>query len=206
MGNLCYYFWFKHRFDDPIERRLILSETNDDYGDIISFDEYIEIYSGNIVYTKIYVPNVDNIKGGIFYCQGFGDHNNAFHDIDFILKFCKLGYVIFSHDNIGSGKSDGLWWYIDHFMDTIVKSSIHVFEYQFNKYGSKYRIDSNNSFLLGYSMGGNTAINISLLKPNMFKGMLLAAPMVGISETVYAYIYIYMFAFVCYVWFKYSYI
>jgi len=163
------------------------------YSDTVKITtEYVEKPSGELCFTKLFQPkDARSAKAMICFCVGFGDHTEWFmHDVG--AKYAELGFVVFMHDHKGHGRSDGYFAAIDDFETDIVDEAIWVFQYAINKYIQEDEIyaDSigkhNNYFISGTSMGGAITIKIALKlqqkAENPFKGIILAAPMVAISE------------------------
>jgi alpha-beta hydrolase superfamily lysophospholipase len=116
-----------------------------------------------------------------FYGLGFGDHTQNFM-MDFAIRLCNDGYVVFMMDAEGHGLSDGLHGCI-HDFNAVVRDLSDFF---LDSLHSHQLLDK-PFFLYGVSMGGALAFNLSTIPScreiqRHISGVILSAPMVKISD------------------------
>jgi len=114
--------------------------------------------------------------------HGYADHSDyrIFEDARDLADLSNL--IVIAFDQPGFGRSDGLWAYIpDWFehIDTCVEATKTISTLVLKN-------DERSLPLIGYgtSMGGGVAICASILNPSLFKGIVLTAPMCGISPSL----------------------
>jgi len=101
--------------------------------------------------------------------HGFSEHLGIYKEIAQILA--AKDYLVFGHDHIGHGESDGKRAYIenvDHYVDDIIHHSMELKE--------KYK--ELPIYIIGHSMGGMIALRSVLRHPGYFSGMILNGPLV----------------------------
>lgn len=168
-------------------RRVLLSSTYcEDHSskEVEVISRYVEKPNGSLLHTKLFVPKNIPPKAMICYNIGFADHLDYFyHDVG--QRYAELGYIVFMHEPIGYGKSDGLFAHMPTSFDVdIVDDAIFIFDWAKLYYGEKYGIPKGKYFLSGTSMGGATSIRIATKEAHKWLGMVVAAPMCAISEDV----------------------
>lgn len=105
----------------------------------------------------------------VFLSHGFSEHLGLYNEIGTLLG--KRGMVVFGHDHIGHGESDGSRAYIenvDHYVDDVIT---HCMKMQ-DKHPDL------PLFLIGHSMGGMIALRAVLRHPGFFTGMILNGPLI----------------------------
>ena len=148
---------------------LLIKEKNANVpNDIEIIQEYVDTGKGHLISTKCYRPKSDKkqkqLKGMIFYCQGYGSYND-WTDMDVALEFTNRGYIVISHDHYGHGRSDGDWLTnpkLSH--ETYVDDAVFIYERAKRKFTPIQYIEKRQKFhyfLLGHSLGGAVAIEVS---------------------------------------------
>jgi len=105
----------------------------------------------------------------VFLSHGFSEHLGLYTEIGNLLA--GRGMIVFGHDHIGHGESEGKRAYIenvDHYVDDVIQ---HCMLMQ-DKYPNL------PLFLIGHSMGGMIAVRAVLRHPGFFKGMILNGPLI----------------------------
>jgi len=87
---------------------------------------------------------------------------------------------VFTFDYPGQGRSDGLWGYLGDW-NLLIRQSAEVIE---NVFLLQIQVIDVPMFCIGLSQGGAVAIHLCMLRPNLFKGAVLLAPMCGISDVM----------------------
>ena len=141
-------------------RRLALSSVKLECPDnVIIEEEYVQAPDGHILFTRCYLPKTDDktAKGMICYNHGYADHlDNLMHDVG--VEWCKRGFIFFTHEHFGHGRSDGLFIYCPDF-DIYVKHSSFLFKRAKLKYSKLYKLPPKSFFLSGESLGGAITIH-----------------------------------------------
>ncbi|XP_055353331.1 monoglyceride lipase-like [Paramacrobiotus metropolitanus] len=111
----------------------------------------------------------------ILYLHGYAEYFGT--DDAVIDGLLDAGFLVFGHDHVGHGKSEGTRGQIKN-VDTYVRDVlIHIDKVR----GSLPDVPF---FILGHSMGGAIALLAGIEKPNICQGMILIGPMiVGNPET-----------------------
>ena len=166
MGNQVTNIDFAHA------RRVRLSHQQLEYPkNVIVHEEYVETPDGYVLFTRCYIPNDvnKNPKGMICYNHGYADHIDCLiHDL--ALEWCsKRGYIFFTHDHYGHGRSDGLYIHCDDF-NRYAKHASYLHQKAKIKYSKLYNIPQNGYFLGGESMGGAICIHQALYESQVLNG------------------------------------
>jgi acylglycerol lipase len=111
--------------------------------------------------------------------HGYADHSD-YRMYELTHELAVRGdLMVISFDQLGFGRSDGLWGYIPDWFQHVHSSANAI------KDILKVLQDNGTSklpvFAYGHSMGGGLAISLSVMYPGMFKGLVLSAPMCGIN-------------------------
>jgi alpha-beta hydrolase superfamily lysophospholipase len=107
--------------------------------------------------------------------HGLGEHSGRYLNV--VNHFVPLGYAIYGFDHIGHGKSEGVREYVEQFEDFTNTLAIYynlVKEWQAGE----------PVFLLGHSMGGLIATYYLLDHQENFKGVVISAPSIKISDSI----------------------
>ncbi|XP_030875636.1 monoglyceride lipase [Leptonychotes weddellii] len=105
----------------------------------------------------------------IFVSHGAGEHCGRYDELAQMLV--GLGLLVFAHDHVGHGQSEGDRMVVSDFQVFIRDVLQHVDTMQKNYPGLPV-------FLLGHSMGGAIAILTAVERPSHFSGMVLISPLV----------------------------
>ncbi|XP_061760852.1 monoglyceride lipase isoform X1 [Nerophis ophidion] len=104
--------------------------------------------------------------------HGAGEHCGPYHEIARRLK--EMSLLVFAHDHVGHGQSEGDRMVIKDFQVYIRDSLQHIDL-------MKSRHPNLPVFILGHSMGGAIAILTACERPTDFAGVVLIAPMVQMN-------------------------
>ncbi|KAI0207750.1 Monoglyceride lipase [Lamellibrachia satsuma] len=106
-------------------------------------------------------------KALVFISHGLAEHCH-WHDV-YAEKLAEQGILVFSHDHVGHGRSEGERVYVDDFQVYIRDVHQHI-----TSVTDQY--PDCPVFITGYSMGGLIAVMEGLQAPTLFRGMILLAP------------------------------
>lgn len=131
--------------------------------------KYIEsVKPGLKLFSRYWAPkHTHSLRGLVFLSHGHGEHlggPNGYIQLANLLA--SHGFLVFGHDHLGHGRSDGKRVYIesiDEFVDDVFKHC----------YAIRKRHQGLPLFLYGHSMGGMIAIKSVLRKPRFFQGLVL---------------------------------
>ncbi|XP_022081071.1 monoglyceride lipase-like isoform X2 [Acanthaster planci] len=109
--------------------------------------------------------------------HGMGEHCERYNKL--AQQFNNIGILVFTHDHIGHGKSEGSRVDIKHFQFFVRDCHQHI-----DLMKSKY--EDLPVFLFGHSMGGTIAILVAYERPSLFTntGVLLSAPAIKASPEI----------------------
>ncbi|XP_041860869.1 monoglyceride lipase isoform X2 [Melanotaenia boesemani] len=108
----------------------------------------------------------------VFIAHGAGEHSGPYEEIAQRLR--ELSLLVFAHDHVGHGQSEGERMNIKDFQIYIRDSLQHIDL-------MKSRQPDLPVFIVGHSMGGAISILTACEKPNDFAGVVLIAPMVQMN-------------------------
>ncbi|CAJ1055473.1 monoglyceride lipase isoform X2 [Xyrichtys novacula] len=108
----------------------------------------------------------------VFIVHGAGEHCGPYDEIAQRLK--ELSLLVFAHDHVGHGQSEGDRMNVKDFQVYIRDSLQHIDL-------MKSRYPDLPIFILGHSMGGAISILTACERPNDFAGVVLIAPMVQMN-------------------------
>ncbi|KAF5742641.1 hydrolase family protein [Tripterygium wilfordii] len=141
-------------------------------------EEYILNRRGLKLFTCKWIPMNQQPKALIFICHGYAmECSVTMHST--AMRLAKAGFAIHGMDYEGHGKSSGLQGFVNK-MEDVVNDCIDYFS-------SVCEIKENRGkmrYLLGESMGGAVALNMTRMKPDYWDGAVLVAPMCKIAEDV----------------------
>ncbi|XP_070216395.1 monoglyceride lipase isoform X2 [Bos mutus] len=105
----------------------------------------------------------------VFVSHGAGEHCGRYDELAQMLV--GLGLLVFAHDHVGHGQSEG---------ERMVVSDFHVFIRDVLQHVDAVQKDHPGLpiFLLGHSMGGAICILTAAERPGHFSGMVLISPLV----------------------------
>jgi acylglycerol lipase len=126
------------------------------------------------IYYQAWLPEGD-AKAVLFIVHGLGEHCGRYMNV--VNHFVPLGYAVYGLDHIGHGKSEGTREFVQSFEDFTNTLTIYfnmVTEWQTGK----------PVFLVGHSMGGLIASHYLLDYQANFKGAVISAPAVKVSDSI----------------------
>lgn len=163
--------------------------------DIKIIERYIELPSGYLIFTKCYTHLKIKPKGVIFYVYGFSECVDRLETHEKCITFANAGYMAIVHDHKGSGRSEGLWLYVENFDYECVFNANFIHNVCKDIYIRSTHdedlvwkdlsfIDKlNNYFLFGESMGGTICCKLAMNGYSKdYKAMALIAPMLKIKN------------------------
>jgi acylglycerol lipase len=124
------------------------------------------------IYYQAWLPDGD-AKGVLLVTHGLGEHSGRYMNV--VDHFVPLGYAVYGFDLVGHGKSEGAREVVERFTDYTDTLAIY--------YGMvKDWQAASPIFLLGHSMGGLIAPYYLLDHQADFKGAVISAPLVKVSD------------------------
>ncbi|TRY72306.1 hypothetical protein TCAL_03424 [Tigriopus californicus] len=135
---------------------------------------YLSMPDGYKVHARYWKPPLSyGLKALIFVSHGLGEHLEWYNELGMLLA--EHGYLVFGHDHLGHGLSEGSRGYIQTF-DTLVS---HVMSHV-----SRIKMDNQGvpCFIYGHSMGGNVALRAILQNGGFFRGMVLEGPLIKVND------------------------
>ncbi|XP_004395766.1 PREDICTED: monoglyceride lipase isoform X3 [Odobenus rosmarus divergens] len=123
---------------------------------------------GQYLFCRYWKPT-GTPKALIFVSHGAGEHCGRYDELAQMLV--GLGLLVFAHDHVGHGQSEGERMVVSDFQVFIRDVLQHVDTMQKNYPGLPV-------FLLGHSMGGAITILTAVERPSHFSGMVLISPLV----------------------------
>jgi acylglycerol lipase len=126
------------------------------------------------IYYQAWLPD-GNAKAVLLVVHGLGEHSGRYMNV--VNHFLPLGYAVYGFDHIGHGKSEGLREFVERFTD--YTDTLRIYHDMVKGWQAGKPV-----FLLGHSMGGLIATDYLLDHQADFKGAVISAPSVKISDTV----------------------
>jgi len=126
------------------------------------------------IYYQAWLP-VENVQAVLLIVHGLGEHSGRYMNV--VNHFVPLGYAVYGFDHIGHGKSGGAREFVKSFEDYTETLTIYykmVLDWQEDK----------PIFLLGHSMGGLIATYYLLDHQALFKGAIISAPTIKVSDNI----------------------
>ena len=125
---------------------------------------------GDRIYGQVLRPNAAFGKGRpvVIFCHGFA----GFTRMDDVAQaLCRAGCVALVPHHRGAWGSEG-----KYSITNAIGDAVNLVDYvSSEEFTAKYGTDPRLVFLCGYSMGGNTALHATLLRPKV-RGVILQAP------------------------------
>jgi len=126
------------------------------------------------IYYQAWLPEGD-VKAVLFVVHGLGEHSGRYMNV--VNHFVPLGYAVYGLDHIGHGKSEGAREWVERFEDYTDTLAIYYKMVKGWQPGKPI-------FLLGHSMGGLIASHYLLDYQADFKGAVISAPAIKISDSI----------------------
>uniref|UniRef100_A0A8C6FZT8 Monoglyceride lipase n=1 Tax=Moschus moschiferus TaxID=68415 RepID=A0A8C6FZT8_MOSMO len=151
-------------FRMPEERSPRLTPQNIPYQDL----PHLVNADGQYLFCRYWKPS-GAPRALVFMSHGAGEHCGRYDELAQMLV--GLGLLVFAHDHIGHGQSEG---------ERMVVSDFHVFVRDVLQHVDAMQRDHPGLpiFLLGHSMGGAISILTAAERPGHFSGMVLISPLV----------------------------
>lgn len=133
----------------------------------------LESSKGKKLYTRYWYndngPKELEPKALLFIVHGLCEHCLWYTEMAEFLN--TFGIYAFAHDHVGHGQSEGSRVHIDDFQEYVDDCVLHA---------EKMRKEFPNipMFVLGHSMGGLIAIVATNQRPDLFRGVILDAPLI----------------------------
>ncbi|XP_019625658.1 PREDICTED: monoglyceride lipase-like [Branchiostoma belcheri] len=123
--------------------------------------------SGQYLYCKYWEPQGQAPRALLMIVHGVAEHCQRYEEIATELN--KEGILVFAHDHVGHGQSQGYPADIKSFHEYVQDVLQHADKMR----GAHPGIPI---FILGHSMGGTVATLAAMERPTMFAGVVLTAP------------------------------
>ncbi|XP_044789621.1 monoglyceride lipase isoform X2 [Bubalus bubalis] len=148
----------------PEERPPRLTPQNVPYQDL----PHLVNADGQHLFCRYWRPS-SAPRALVFVSHGAGEHCGRYDELAQMLV--GLGLLVFAHDHVGHGQSEG---------ERMVVSDFHVFIRDVLQHVDAVQKDHPGLpvFLLGHSMGGAICILTAAERPGHFSGMVLISPLV----------------------------
>uniref|UniRef100_A0A452E6R4 Monoglyceride lipase n=1 Tax=Capra hircus TaxID=9925 RepID=A0A452E6R4_CAPHI len=151
----------------PEERSPRLTPQNVPYQDL----PHLVNADGQHLFCRYWKPS-GAPRALVFVSHGAGEHCGRYEELAQMLV--GLGLLVFAHDHVGHGQSEG---------ERMVVSDFHVFIRDVLQHVDAVQKEHPGLpvFLLGHSMGGAICILTAAERPGHFSGMVLISPLVVAS-------------------------
>jgi acylglycerol lipase len=126
------------------------------------------------IYYQAWLPE-GNPRAVLLVVHGLGEHSGRYMNV--VNHFVPMGYAVYGLDHIGHGKSDGAREFVESFDD--LTNNLKIFYDMV-----KLKQPEAPIFLLGHSMGGLITSCYLLDHQNDFKGAVISAPAVKVSDNI----------------------
>ena len=126
------------------------------------------------IYYQAWLPEGD-ARAVLILVHGLGEHSGRYMNV--VNHFVPLGYALYGLDHIGHGKSEGTRELVERFEDYI--STLTTYYDMVKGWQTGKPV-----FLLGHSMGGLIASYYLLDHQANFRGGILSAPFVKVSDSI----------------------
>jgi acylglycerol lipase len=124
------------------------------------------------IYYQGWLPD-ENVKAVLFLVHGLGEYCGRY--TNHVNHFVPLDYAIYGLDHLGHGKSDGEREVIERFAD--YTEPLTLYYKMVNGWQPGKPV-----FILGHSMGGLITCHYLLDRQADFKGAIISAPAIKVSE------------------------
>ena len=126
------------------------------------------------IYYQGWIPD-GKVKAVLFLIHGLGEYCGRYTNM--VNHFVPLGYAVYGLDHIGHGKSGGAREFVECFTDYTETMALY-YEMVKNWQPGK------PIFIFGHSMGGLISCCYLLDHPADFKGAVISAPAIKISDSI----------------------
>ncbi|XP_048879593.1 monoglyceride lipase-like [Brienomyrus brachyistius] len=133
--------------------------------------DHIVNADGQRLFCRYWVPE-EPPRGLLFVAHGVGEHCGRYSSLAQSLS--QRGLIVFAHDHVGHGRSEGERMMVRDFKVYIRDSLQHVDL-------MKEQYPGLPLFILGHSMGGAISILCACERPSDFTGVVLISPMVQLN-------------------------
>ncbi|XP_015771963.1 PREDICTED: monoglyceride lipase-like [Acropora digitifera] len=134
---------------------------------VLSEENLFKNADGQKIFTKYWKPIGEKARALIFIAHGFGEHCSRYETLGTALA--EEGFLAFSHDHIGHGRSEGERVQIQDFSYYVRDVFTHIDQVAAENTGIPI-------FMFGHSMGGPITILSIFKRPSFFAGAILSAP------------------------------
>lgn len=137
------------------------------------------------IFHEYWLPK--NPRASIFIVHGLGEHSGRWHHV--ALFFAKKQYAVFIHDHEGHGHTPTpkkIKEYFDR-MNALLNDSVDHIRHMHETLPD---IKELPCFLLGHSMGGAMAIRMAMMQPDLFHGVVISAPAMGMLPGSNKFLYL----------------
>ncbi len=115
---------------------------------------------------------------GVILLEGFGSDQVTM--TSFASEFARNDWHVFSFDFSGHGRSSGTLSFDNASTDHLARQSLFMIQ-EFKRIS---RLDDNQIFLLGHSLGARVALQTTALKTDQFAGLILLGTQINLSSNV----------------------
>lgn len=129
---------------------------------------------GHSLYGQSWEP-LEPAKAVIWMVHGLGEHSGRYED--WAKMFCQNDIAFFAIDHFGHGQSAGK-------RGTVKRISTYLDDFELFTSIHKSRFVAIPHFIYGHSMGGNLALNYVLVRNHFFKGAIITAPWLELTNQI----------------------
>jgi acylglycerol lipase len=126
------------------------------------------------IYYQGWLPE-EEVKAVLFIVHGLGEHSGRYMNV--VNHFVPLGYAVYGLDHLGHGKSEGGREEVQRFEDYTDPLTPYYNMVKGWQVGKPI-------FILGHSLGGLITTYYLLDNQEKFKGAIISAPAIKISESI----------------------
>jgi acylglycerol lipase len=126
------------------------------------------------IYYQAWLPE-GSAKAVLIVVHGLGEHCGRYMNV--VNRFVPIGYAVYGLDHIGHGKSEGTREFVERFEDYTDTLAIYCNMVKGWQTGKPI-------FLLGHSMGGLIASQYLIDHQADFKGAVISAPSIKVSDSI----------------------
>jgi len=130
--------------------------------------------SGHSLYGQSWEP-LEPAKAVIWMIHGLGEHSGRYEE--WAKMFCQHDIAFFAIDHFGHGQSAGK-------RGTIKRISTFLDDFEAFVNAHKSRFVAIPNLIYGHSMGGNLALNYILTRHHSFKGAIITAPWLQLTNQI----------------------